>query len=175
MLDAAKGYWKVRLTDHAREYSAFTTPFGHYEFIIMPFGVKGGPCTFQRAINGILEGMDEFATAFIDDVALFTQGTWEDHMEKLQAVLSRLVTHNLTLKANKWRIGGPRSDIWAMKWGQAKLLPCLPKWMRNLVCPPQRQKSVFIGVLGAVRFYRHFIPRFAVIPIPLTNLLRGGG
>jgi hypothetical protein len=52
-LDLSKGYWQVPLTSRAREISAFTTPFGHFEFKTMPFGMKSAPLTFQKAVNEI--------------------------------------------------------------------------------------------------------------------------
>ena len=54
-LDLAKGYWQIPLS---KEKSAFTTPFGLYEFEVMPFGSHSAPATFQRMINHVLQGCE---------------------------------------------------------------------------------------------------------------------
>ena len=48
--------------------TAFTTPFGLYEFITMPFGLQGAPATLQRLMDKILRGLEKYASAYIDDV-----------------------------------------------------------------------------------------------------------
>ena len=50
-LDLAKGYWQIPMDEGSRDKTAFTTPFGLYEFEVMPFGLHSAPTTFQRMIN----------------------------------------------------------------------------------------------------------------------------
>ena len=56
--DLLKGFWKIPLTDRAKEISAFVTPDGFYQYKVMPFGMKTSPATFQRLINMIITGSD---------------------------------------------------------------------------------------------------------------------
>lgn len=53
-LDLCKGYWQIPLSSDSRELTAFKTPFGHYHFRVLPFGLHGAPATFQRMIDQIL-------------------------------------------------------------------------------------------------------------------------
>ena len=53
-LDLAKGYWQIPMDQGSKDKTAFTTPFGLYEFEVMPFGLHSGPATFQRMINHVL-------------------------------------------------------------------------------------------------------------------------
>ena len=71
--------------------TAFTKPFGLYEFITMPFGLQGAPATFQRLMDKILRGLEKYASAYIDDVGIYSE-TWEDHFKQLKSVLERLYT-----------------------------------------------------------------------------------
>ena len=50
-LDLLSGYWQVPMAPESREITAFSTPNAHYEFLMMPFGLKSAPITFQRMIN----------------------------------------------------------------------------------------------------------------------------
>ncbi|PIK50904.1 hypothetical protein BSL78_12204 [Apostichopus japonicus] len=66
-LDLTKGYYQVPLSQAAREKSAFITPFGLFEYLVMPFGMRNAPATFQRLVDNVLQGCEEFAKAYIDD------------------------------------------------------------------------------------------------------------
>ena len=57
-IDLLKGYYQVELSDNAKEISALITPFGLYEYTVMPFGMCNAPSTFQRIINQIIEGLE---------------------------------------------------------------------------------------------------------------------
>ncbi len=106
-LDLASGYWQIPLAPSAREKTAFTTPFGLFEFNVMPFGLHNAPATFQRMMNHLLRDCQGFARACIDDVAVFSR-SWEEHLGHHQQVFSRLQMAELTVKLKKCRFGGDK-------------------------------------------------------------------
>ena len=69
----ASGFWQVDLSNSAKSLSAFVTPFGLYEWNVMPFGLCNAPATFQRLMSTVLDGLiPKVAGAFIDDVISFS-------------------------------------------------------------------------------------------------------
>lgn len=87
-LDLSKGYWQVALAPDAKEMTAFRTPFGMYQFKVMPFGLQGAPATFQRLMDHVLRDLSDCVAAYLDDVVIFSQ-SWEEHMVHLQQVLQK--------------------------------------------------------------------------------------
>ena len=69
-IDCTKGFWQIPLEESAKEKSAFVTPFGHYQFNVMPFDMVNSGATFVRLMEIILEGLEDFSGAFIDDVII---------------------------------------------------------------------------------------------------------
>ena len=66
----------------------------------MPFGLKGAPATFQLMIDKILDGLGDFAGAYLDDVIVFST-SWDDHLAQLNTVLGRIKNAGLTIKKSK--------------------------------------------------------------------------
>ena len=103
-LDLTKEYWQVPLDLESRQKSAFIIPFGHYQFTVMPFGMINSGATFVRMMDKVLEGFDEFADSFIDDIGIFSD-TWEFHVEHLRAVFQSLREAKLVAKPSKCFVG----------------------------------------------------------------------
>ena len=99
-LDLAKGYWQVPVRREDRPKTAFATAHGLYQFCVMPFGLQGAPATFQRMMDSLLRGLDSYAAAYLDDVIIHS-GSWEEHLQHIDAVLTRLRNANLTVKPPK--------------------------------------------------------------------------
>ena len=96
-LDLTKGYWQVPVAKRDQPKTAFTTPFGLFQFRRMPFGLQGAPATFQRMMDRVLEGLREYTSAYLDDLIVFS-GTWRDHLRHLEAIFTRLGEAGLTAK-----------------------------------------------------------------------------
>jgi len=88
-LDLSKGYWQVPVAKEDQEKTAFTTPWGLFQFTRMPFGLQGASATFQRKLDQLLDGLGDFLNAYLDDVIIFSQSC-DDHMKHLQVVLHRI-------------------------------------------------------------------------------------
>ena len=88
-LDLARGYWQVPMAEESRHKTAFTTPYGLYQFRVMPFGLQGAPATFQHMMDTVVRGMESISAAYLDDLVIFSN-SFEEHLEHLRRVLERL-------------------------------------------------------------------------------------
>ena len=102
-LDLSKGYYQVPIHKESIPKTAFVTPTGKYEFLVMLFGLMGAPSVFQRFMNSALSDMSEYSSAHIDDIVVFSN-SFEDHIEHLDRVLGRLNSLGLTVKPTKCQL-----------------------------------------------------------------------
>ena len=76
-LDLSRGYWQVPMSEEAKPRTAFTTPFGLFQFCMMPFGLQGAITTFQRMMDIILDDTGDYAAAYLDDVIIHSK-SWSE-------------------------------------------------------------------------------------------------
>ncbi|GFS89105.1 retrovirus-related Pol polyprotein from transposon 297 [Trichonephila clavipes] len=100
VMDLSKGYFQIPLTPRAQRYAAFVTPFGTYIPKKMMFGLVCAPYYFFKLMAQVLEGLEQFALPYIDDIAIFSQG-WKDHVKHIDIVLGRLRKAGLKVKPSK--------------------------------------------------------------------------
>ncbi|CAM4603911.1 unnamed protein product [Lepidochelys kempii] len=172
-MDLTKGYWQVPLDPEARAKSVFTTPKRLFKFLVLPFGLKGTPATFQHLVGQLLRGMEDFALAYIYDICVFSQ-TWEEHVSQVRRVLGHLQDAGLTIKAGKCKVGMAEVSYLGHKVrsGHLKLEPVKLVAVKDWPAPQtKKQVQDFIGMAGD---YRRFVPHFSSLAAPLTVLCRKG-
>ena len=167
-LDLTKGYWQVPVAVDDREKTAFTTPFGLFQFTRMPFGLKGAPATFQRMVDK-LNGLQKFSSAYIEDVIVFST-TWDEHIQHLEVVLSRIKEAGLTVKRKKCQFGMSECGYLGHIIGSGRVCPESAKIeaVQNFEQPTTKTRVRFF--LGLTGYYRKFIPDYATIAAPLSDL-----
>ena len=87
-IDLRSGYHHIVLGKSFRAETAFVTPFGKYEFLMVPFGLAQAPAYFQLLMNKVLKGL-KFAMTYLDDIIIFSENELQ-HLEHLEIVFSRL-------------------------------------------------------------------------------------
>ncbi len=103
-LDLAKGYWQIPMSSSSREKTTFVTPFGLYEFEVMPFGQHNTPATFQRLMDHVLRECQGFSSAYMDDIIGYSQ-SWAEHIGHLRDVFHWLVEAGLHVKISNCQFG----------------------------------------------------------------------
>ena len=100
-LDLASGYWQVELNPKDKEKTAFVTPYGLYQFIVMPFGFCNVPATFQRLMEQVLAGLHCYVClVYLEDIIMISS-TVHWHLEILREVLTCLRSAGLKIKPSK--------------------------------------------------------------------------
>ncbi|UYV82059.1 K02A2.6-like [Cordylochernes scorpioides] len=100
-LDIAWGYWHVEMHPDSVEKTAFITNDGHYEFLVMPFGLKNAPSTFQRIIQHIIGNLLWNGVCNYQDDILIYSSTFKDHIELMKKIFDELKENNIKLKLKK--------------------------------------------------------------------------
>ena len=157
-LDLAKGFYQVPLTDEAQPKTAFTCHRGAFQFTRMPFGVKNAPACFQNLMQKVLAGVEAFATAYMDDVVIFSS-SWEDHVIHINSVLSLIGGAGLTVNPKKCCWGGRAVEFLGHFIGEGNMT--IPEHRTTALANYTRPttKRGLRAFLGSVGFYRRYLPR----------------
>ena len=99
-IDLWSGYHQVWIKDEDISKTA-RTRYGHYEFVVMPFGITNAPAVFMYLMNNVMHKyLDKFVVIFIDDILIYSKSE-EEHKEHLKIVLQELRKHQLFAKFSK--------------------------------------------------------------------------
>lgn len=110
-LDLASGYWQVEVAPADQEKTAFTTPFGLYQFERMPFGLCNAPVTFQRLMQRCLGAqVYDSLLIYLDDVIVYSPN-FNTHLQHLEQVFCCLQEHGLKLQPRKCHLFRKKGDL----------------------------------------------------------------
>lgn len=125
-LDLCKGYWKVPLEPTSRPYTAFRTLLGLFHFTVLPFGLHGAPATFQRLMDRVLQGCEEWSAAYLDDVVIHSN-SWEENLQHMRQTLERITEAGLTLNVAKCEWAKQEANYLGYHLGNGQLCPQVDK------------------------------------------------
>jgi len=173
-LDLVQAFHHVPVAASDIDKTAFSTRYGLFEWLVMPFGLSGAPGQFMRTMNAVLKPvLDRCCIVFMDDILVYS-ATPEQHVADVAAVLDLLTKAGLCCKPSKCRV--LQQEVKFLGFivsGQGVAVdPAKKAAIREWPVPTeQRHVRQFLGMAN---FYRRFIRRFSHLAKPLNDLLKTG-
>ena len=171
-LDLRSAYNLVRIKEGDEYKTAFTCKYGHFEYLVMPFGLKNAPAVFQHFINDVFEDiLGTYVYCYIDDIIIFSPDM-SSHFEHVIEVLKRLRKAGLFAKLEKCEFFVPYLDFLGHRISATGIFMDPKKISSILEWPTPTCVKEIQSFLGLTNYYRRFIPGFAKLAHPLNHLLR---
>ena len=194
-LDLQSGFHQLRIKDYLDgvvnsrgeevkgsdiHKTAFSTQYGTYEYVVMPFGLAGAPSTYQRFVASILDPIKRpWLQVYIDDILIFSQSP-EEHLQHVDEVLSILAENQLYVRTEKCQWMKKSLDYLGFTiqastpTERGGIKPSQSKIMAVLDWTIPTSVKLVQSFLGLTNFYRRFIKDYAAIATPLYRLTEKG-
>ena len=172
-LDLVRGYYQLPLAEESKEFTAFSTAYGHWQFKRLSFGLRNAPAVFQREMQRILQEFPKCRViVYIDDILILGRN-FVEHLQLVDQVLSVLQEHGLKIKISKCSWVQPEVKYLGHLVGR-KGMRKLPRYIQKVEeFPRPTTIKELRGFLGLVNFQRKYIPMCSTISKPLSSATGG--
>jgi hypothetical protein len=175
-VDIIQAFHNIRIAKGDEWKIVFCTRFGLYEWLVTPFGPANAPSTFQQYINWVLrKEVDNFCSAYIDDVLIYSNGSQKDHEDKVKGIIRKLGAAGFHLDVDKSEFSVKKTKylgfIIEAEQGVSMNLEkvsAITAWET-----PKTVKGIR-SFIGFANFYWQFIRDFSSVVTPLTKLTGKG-
>jgi len=169
-LDLNMGYYTIRLDDPSAKICTIILPWGKYSYQRLPMGVAGSPDIFQEKMSALMSTL-EYVFAYIDDLLIISRDSFENHLEKLEVVLTRLRDAGLKINAAKSTFGVHECDYLGYVLTREGIKPQRKKIEAILAIDPPKDVKSLRGFLGIVQYYRDLWEKRSEMLAPLSDLV----
>ena len=171
-LDIASAYWCIPMKESDITKTAFHTPRGLYEMLVMPFGMMNAGATFQRLMGQTLQGI-KGAESYVDDILVFSR-TFDEHLKSLRQVFRRLKVAEIQLRKDKCHLAYSECEFLGHRLTAQGRMPTQSYLEKLQLFPQPKKLQELQRFLGTLNYYRSYIPRMAEIAAPLYKLTKKG-
>ena len=145
------------------EKTAFVTNEGHFEWLVMPFGLKNAPATFQRIVQQILHKyLYKGVINYLDDIIIYSE-TYNDHLNLLNEIFQILREHNVKLGLKKCLFAQTEVQYLGHLIGHNSVKPSPEKIKAIKDYPTPSSTTKVRSFVGLCQYYRRFINNFTAI------------
>ncbi|KAG1925616.1 retrotransposable element [Pimephales promelas] len=171
-LDLRSAYNLIRIREGDEWKTAFITPAGHYEYLVMPYGLVNAPSVFQSFMDEVLRDfLGKFVLVYIDDILIYSKNP-AGHQRHVSLVLQRLREFTLFLKAEKCTFHQTTVDFLGYVLSDRGVEMDRSKTETIMSWPTPKSVKELQRFLGFANFYRRFINQYSLLTAPLTTLLK---
>jgi hypothetical protein len=173
-IDLRSGYHQIRIDPDDVPKTAFRTRYGHFEFLVLPFGLTNAPATFMHLMHQTFRGcLDSFVLVFLDDILIYSR-TLDEHKRHVAEVLSRLRAAKLFAKESKCELFQTEVEFLGHHVGRDGVRMMEDKIQAVKEWPAPTKVGHVRSFLGTAGYYRKFIRDFSSIASPLSDLTKDG-
>ena len=171
-IDIQQVFYKLRMAVDLEDYTTFSCRFGAFKWKILPFGLTGGPASWQHFINDVLwEYLNRFCTAYLDNILIYSSNL-KEHKEHMRLVLAKLCEFGIQADVDKCKFHVTKTKYLGLivstkgiKIDLAKVA-AIRNWDRPTCV---KEIRLFIGFCN---FYQRFIHRFSNMASPLNAITK---